>query len=126
MSNIRYKTIPSKIRFEFNKYVANGCGGKGGWLNPPDFIFTASCNHHDFNYWLGGTEVDRIKADLQFYEAMIRDANEFPWYRRAAYKFAAWVYYKAVRLFASSFFSFSKEPRTMSDLLQEIENGKQI
>ena len=35
------------------QHIRNGCGGKGGWINPLDFIFNASCNHHDFLFWLG-------------------------------------------------------------------------
>ena len=26
--------------------ICNGCGGKGGFINPPEFLFHASCNHH--------------------------------------------------------------------------------
>lgn len=31
----------------------NGCGLSARFLNVPDFIFTASCNHHDFNFVRG-------------------------------------------------------------------------
>jgi hypothetical protein len=51
--------------------ICNGCGGKGHWFNPPDWLFKASCDHHDFNYWLGHTEEDRRRADWQFYVAMV-------------------------------------------------------
>lgn len=86
--------------------LTNGCGGKGGWLNPPDFMYTASCNHHDFNYWLGGTEADRLEADRKFYEAMKRDVARLPWYRRPFYYGIAWMYYRAVRLCGKRFFHY--------------------
>jgi hypothetical protein len=122
MSNIRYRDLTdSQIDTLIAKGVLNGCGGKGGWLNPPDFIFTASCNHHDFNYWLGNTEEDRLKADRQFYQAMINDANEHPWYKRYFYKTLAWIYYKAVRLFAKKFFHYAKQERTREDLDRVLE-----
>ena len=47
---------------EQKKFVCNGCGGKSGWINPPEFLFNASCNHHDFLYWRGCTEADVLKA----------------------------------------------------------------
>lgn len=84
--------------------LCNGCGKKGGGIPVPEFKFTASCNQHDFNYWQGGTEADRVKADYQFYESMCVDArfkangdkrNRFV---RAYYTTLAYIYYKAVRL----------------------------
>lgn len=56
--------------------IINGCGGKGGWIKPPSFIFTASCDHHDWNYTRGGTEVERYNADLGFYLVMLQDARQ--------------------------------------------------
>ena len=102
----------------------NGCGGKGGWLNPPDWIFTASCDHHDFNYWLGGTELDRSKADWQFYQAMLVDVENTSWWKRPWYKMVAWVYYTAVRKFASSFFSYDDTEKTLEDVLAIV--GKSV
>lgn len=100
----------------------NGCGGKGSFLNPPDWIFTASCYHHDFNYWLGHTEEDRKKADWQFYQAMVYDANQHPWYKKYLYRVIAWTYYKAVRMFAMPYFNYADSERTEEDLLAALDN----
>lgn len=86
--------------------LTNGCGGKGGWINPPDFMYTASCDHHDFNYWLGYTEADRKAADRKFYAAMIKDCRRAPWYKRPFYRAVAWLYYRAVRLCGKRFFHY--------------------
>lgn len=40
----------------------------------PDFIFTASCRHHDFNYSRGGYLRDKIKADWDMCSRMFNDA----------------------------------------------------
>jgi hypothetical protein len=93
----------------------NGCGGKGESFDPPDWLFTASCEHHDFNYWLGGDEEARKKADLQFYKAMLIDASRAPWWKRPWYKLMAWIYYRAVRYYASDFFNHGPE-KTLEDL----------
>lgn len=110
-----------KLRFvdltpEERAIVCNGCGGKGLWLKPPDWLFKASCDHHDFNYWLGCTEEDRRRADWQFYLAMIEDTLSAPWWRRPFARARAWVYYTAVRLFAKSFFYYGPRERTREDL----------
>lgn len=86
--------------------VCNGCGGKGGWFNPPDYGFRASCDHHDFNYWLGGSEEDRRRADRQFRDAMMRDVRAAPLWRRPWLWGAAWRYYWAVRWFGGQFFLY--------------------
>lgn len=99
--------------------IANGCGGKGGKVPVPDFLFTASCDHHDFNYWLGGSERDRRKADWQFYQAMLEDVHaQSIWVRPLAYM-AAWLYYKAVRRFARQYFNYGP-PRDWEDLWREL------
>jgi hypothetical protein len=101
--------------------ICNGCGGKGGVLNPPDFLFVASCDHHDFNYWLGFTEKHREKADVQFYEAMLIDANNGPWYKRWWLRIMARTYYCAVRKFGAKNFYYADKERTLEDLLKIVE-----
>lgn len=90
------------------KVICNGCGAKGGWFKPPNYTFTASCNRHDFSYWLGGDEGGRKRADRGFLDAMLYDAkwksvsrwgfNLRPWWRRYWFKGAAYRYYWAVRI----------------------------
>ena len=76
---LNYGNLNAKQKAIWDQNFANGCGKKGSFLKPPDWIFKASCNHHDFNYWLGGKEADRLKADYQFYEGMQNDINDaFP------------------------------------------------
>ncbi len=104
------------------EFISDGCGKKGGWLDVPDFIFTASCDQHDINYWIGGTEDDRAKADRQFYDAMVLDSEAYPWYKRYWYKAMAWIYYRAVRLCAASYFHHG-EPKGHAELREEMEDG---
>jgi len=97
--------------------ICNGCGGKGGFINPPEFLFHASCDHHDFLYWKGGVEEDRKKADDAFYSYMQLDtANEDCLIKRVYYSVWAYTYYKAVRLFGSKYFSYGKQ-KTIEDLM---------
>ena len=86
------------------KVICNGCGSKGGWFKPPDYRFRASCDHHDFNWWLGGNDLDRELADDKFLREMLHDATfdrcgrRRPAWRRWWYKGAAYRYYYAVRI----------------------------
>ena len=41
----------------------------------PDFIFTASCRHHDFNYARGGWLKDKLKADWDMCRLMWSDSS---------------------------------------------------
>ena len=102
---------------EQKKQICNGCGGKGGFINPPEFLFHASCNHHDFFYWRGGKEEDRKKADLAFYKYMTLDiVNEDSRFKRMYYSAWAYTYYKAVRIFGKKYFNYGKQ-KTMKDLI---------
>jgi hypothetical protein len=98
--------------------ICNGCGAKGGWFNPPDWIFEADCNRHDFAYWRGGDEAARRKADRGFYEAMQADASRLPVYDRWLGHLAAWTYYRAVRAFGAKHFHYAPTPRGRADLAQ--------
>jgi len=95
MSNIRNK-------------VTNGCGGKGSFINPPEFLFHASCCKHDELYTIGGTEVDRKKADDKFYELMLADTERSKGFDRYYFKVWAYTYYKAVRFFGKKYFNYKK------------------
>jgi hypothetical protein len=97
--------------------VCNGCGAKGGFINPPEFRFGASCDHHDFNYWIGGDDSDRLRADRQFFRAMLDDARELPQMSRYAHVAAAWIYFRSVRLWGGGAFHYGT-PRTARDLLK--------
>jgi len=110
----------SKLRVRFRhltdyqkEMICNGCGPKGGIIPVPEFLFHASCDHHDFNYWLGCNRRHRKKADLQFYREMLRDAGDSKWY-----KFWAKIYYRAVRLFGWSRFHYSNRQRDAYDLIK--------
>lgn len=113
----------SDLTQEQKDYICNGCGGKGGWVPVPEFIFHASCNHHDFLYWTGNTESDREKADKAFYKYMKIDIAEAKWYKRAYYRIWAWVYYEAVRECGCKFFNYGSKKRTMEDLVAEVSNA---
>lgn len=95
--------------------LSNGCGGKGGWMDPPDFCFEASCDHHDFNYWLGGDEAARKRADEQFLAAMLADAKLLSWPRRMVHTGLAHIYYNAVRMWGGRFFNYGT-PRGWLDV----------
>ena len=103
---------------EQKEKICNGCGAKGGWVKPPNFIFNASCDHHDFLYWLGNTEADRKYADKAFYKKMKEDINDrsYNWSKRLWYRMWSWSYYRAVRLFGKKAFYYGETKRTLEGL----------
>lgn len=113
---LHYKSLTKRQR----KFICNGCGGKGGFVNPPEFLFHASCNHHDFLYWRGGTEEDRENADNAFYDFMKKDIAEAKWYKRTYYSVLAFTYFKAVRKFGEEFFFYASRCKNEKDLQREM------
>jgi len=110
---VRWDELSPDEQAEFG----NGCGPK--WM--PDWLkhfisvylfgwlYEASCRRHDFGYARGGSEANRKKADLGYYRAMQRDAgrlaNESSCKEMAALM-VAWLYYRLVRLFGWTRFSY--------------------
>ena len=106
----------SKLTDRQKDIITNGCGGKGMGFKPPQFFFKASCNHHDFYYWRGGTEADRKHADSMFFLAMREDADRGNnIFAVTGNKLAAIFYYLAVRIGGRKYFSFG-EMKTEKDL----------
>lgn len=97
--------------------ICNGCGPKGLAVPIPQFMFRASCNHHDFNYWLGCNSLQRKKADLQFLREMMVDAGDNKWYKKWAL-----TYYHAVRVGGMCCFHWAKEQRNRIDLDKAVED----
>jgi hypothetical protein len=135
-----YSNFENRLKFknlteQQKEKLLNGCGVKGGWVNVPDFIFTACCDHHDFKYWRGkGPSIfsfefwkspilyflekknDRILADSQFFSAMIKDAESIDDESlRTKYIAIAYVYFKAVRNFGWIRYNWGGE-KTEKDL----------
>jgi len=96
---------------EQKAFICNGCGPKGGWIPVPEFFCHASCDHHDFNYWIGCNWRDRRKADRQFYTEMRRDAGRNPLKQAVAL-----TYYLAVRACGAAFFHYADQERDETDL----------
>ena len=107
MPRLRYEDLTAMQKH----LVCNGCGGKGSKIPVPEFRFHASCNKHDFSYWVGGSEKDRKRADKGFYRAMKKDAGWDP-----GLQVWAWTYYRAVRLMGNAYFHYTEFPRTFEDL----------
>ena len=110
---IRYRDLTEAQK----AFICNGCGPKGGKIPVPEFFCHASCDHHDFNYWLGCSILDRLKADLEFYREMIRDAGMNPIKQTIAL-----TYFTAVRIFGPVCFHYAKQQRDEKDLAAAIRD----
>jgi len=113
---LKYKDLTK----EQKDFICNSCGGKGGWIKPPDFIFKASCNHHDFRYWRGATEDDRRLADKEFYGWTRADIEDAKWYLKAYYHVWAFTYFQFVRFGGRKYFYYGEKPKELDDLIREM------
>ena len=106
--------------------ICNGCGPKGLFIPVPQFIFFASCNHHDFKYWRGAgfgfKRLARLKADQQFYSKMLDDIEGAPFLKQSKYYLWAYRYFKMVRAFGWMFFNWGN-PKNQDDL-NKIKKGE--
>ena len=65
---------PESYQAEAAHVNANGCGPQNQPDFVPDFNFQEICDQHDRDYARGGTEADRLIADVRLYEG-IREAG---------------------------------------------------
>ena len=105
---------------EQKAFICNGCGGKGGWIKPPNFIFSKPCGEHDFDYWLGCDDEHKKKADESFYKRMKVKISQAKWYKKPHYHIWAYTYYKAVRIGGKKYFYYSNTQKTYTDLKLEM------
>jgi hypothetical protein len=81
----------------------------------PEFFCHEFCDQHDFNYWLGGSEEDRHKADDEFLAAMLKAAGDDGHKQTIAF-----TYWMAVRLFGSMCFNYAEKERDENDLARAL------
>jgi hypothetical protein len=113
---LRFRDLTSEER----GLICNGCGSKAGGKLLPAWCRTACCDHHDFNYWRGGKEADRLDADQGLYDALWFDASLQPWWRRPFAKLEAWSYYHALREHGADHFHYAPTRRGRESLNLEL------
>lgn len=113
----------SDLTEEQQKDYGNGCGSPEYFLGVPDFIFTASCRHHDFNYDRGGGLYYKIKADVDFYSHMVSDAenSKHPLW----YTMMATIYFLGVSLLPIPYMLFTYGRwRTIEEIVEKDKKSK--
>lgn len=116
----------SDLKQSEKDFISNGCGAKNGFIKVPDFIFIASCNKHDFYFYLGNTWKLFFRANRKFYKYMrldIKNSN-VSFFKKSYYHFWALNYFNFVSLGGSKYFNFSDTPKTLNDLKKEMITKK--
>lgn len=105
MSNIRIEDLNGYDKF----LIINGCKPEWmpKWINA-DLVFKEACAQHDIDYFAGGCDLDRKKADKKFFEHMSNLIKEkkFNWFKRWWYIRASVVYYNLVSEYGHKSFEY--------------------
>lgn len=132
----------TQLKLSERQEYGNGCGLSARWLRVPQFIFTASCRHHDFNYergtsyrpisrewlpnavWYALTFIAwKLKADTDFYRHMIDDAMRSP--RPFFFFCCSTVYYIGVLFAPMAWIAFTGGRwRTLDEILARDREQK--
>jgi len=107
-----------KLTKEQKAILCNGWGPKGGGAVVPELFLHEPCDRHDFDYWVGGSILDRLKADWRLLRSGMRKAKWNP-----AMNAAAMVYFTAVRLCGVICFHYGKK-RDEADLAELMKEEK--
>ena len=95
--------------------VCNGCGTSGwkGKLVPETMWgldISAACDIHDWMYFHGKSEEDRLEADRVFLNNLFRLINAYGGWLAWLRRYRATTYYNAVRVFGAEPFWWGKNP----------------
>nr|DAJ37984.1 MAG TPA: phospholipase A2 [Caudoviricetes sp.] len=118
---------------DIDKTKTNGCGAMGGifkFLKPPHHeFFRGECEVHDMLYEIGGTREDRLKADIELFQSMVKRSTSY--FRDRSVGSQMWffilsyIYYIAVRAFAGRRFIYkeinNKTNKSEDGQFQEIK-----
>ena len=97
--------------------ISGSCGSEKAWFDfvPDNFIgveIVEPCRIHDYDYTVGGTKKDKLKADRRFRKnlrvCVLNDTNLI--FRDTNLALCE-VYYKMVRKYGSSSFNFHTEEK---------------
>lgn len=99
-----------------------GCGPGRTVLFIPQFIFSASCQQHDFYYNRGGGIFDKVEADLMFFAHMAKDIanSEASFGKKCLYMLAAKLYFLWVMTFGFFVFTWGRY-RTQDEILKTLQ-----
>lgn len=107
--------IPKKylnISPELKAFVCNGAGAKDG-IKVPSTLYGLECleafNIHDFDYWLGVTQEDKIKADFRMLNNLFVLILNYGGWLMVPRMFRATLYFIAVAKFGKKAFYAEKE-----------------
>lgn len=114
----------SDLTPEQQKTFGNGCGLYSKWLRVPQFVYKASCRQHDFNFSRGGGIKDFIKANMDFFRAMLVDASNSD--RPIFYSLMSYLYLAGVTVFGVFAFHWSTRYRTVEEILANDKLEKEI
>ncbi len=110
-------------------YICNGCGpkkilAKFGFKRLPKWLSVAQfegCEEHDFDYEVGGTEEDRVIADLKLKRAMEIEANKAFFLLAFFRLFIAGHFFKLIQKHGHDHFKYSDHKLTRSELWLRME-----
>lgn len=102
------------LPIEVQQSFGNGCSFV------PDFIFTASCQHHDFSYVRGYRLKDKLKADFDMCRHIWSDSSKW-WHYLVSV-----IYWLGLTFlpFSYLFFHWNNRYRTIEEIIQIDKEDK--
>jgi hypothetical protein len=112
---------PAVNIYDIPGFMPNGCTCAPDRLPfAPGASFEVACDLHDYDYWRGGTERDRLAADRRLRRLMVRAVRRSGRCARArAWRWAR-AYYLAVRLFGYVAWTYRDAPLDVRLYLQVV------
>lgn len=110
----------NQLTVEEIQLLTNGCGSLERGFPTPDFGFTDPCRRHDFDYFIGGSEIDRRTSNLLMLYGMLLIIDKKKWWvTRFCMEVVAYLYFHITEELGDNFYYYTDTPRGWP----EIEEG---
>jgi len=103
------KLTPKQYEY-FKTHIYNGVGSDHFFINPHDLIFKLAAEAHDFAYWRGGTDEDRVISDKIYLRDSLSAIRLQPRWKRIFYYPIAYIYYFFLTIFGRFAFEYRNAP----------------
>ncbi len=119
---LTFKSLTQKQK----EYICNGCGPKElfqkfGEIELPKFLQFKGCEEHDFDYYVGYTAEDRLKADRKLLiSACLEALKHIKIWEIITRLKIAFAYYGLVRELGHRYFNFDDHRITLEELEEEM------
>ena len=119
---LSYNSLNLSDKKYFTEHIWNGVGSSQLNIKIKSYIFNGPSKPHDFEYWVRGNEIDRLKADINFFKNCLKVLRLATWYKKPIYLLMSIFYFIILILFGWLTYEYGTRCETFEELKEFYKN----